>query len=346
MKKRRGVDAAVAFAEGSYALYPDSPVLKKTLAELREAAVQRDEQRQVVAVERIKQNIETLLASALDDSWPAAIEGQLQQLAAAVPANDTYLSDARQRTAALYVRRAVELRRAQRVTEAGRMLERGREIGADPAAVLAEEKMLAEARAQQQLDDKTRARAAQLTALKEKLLVQAQANQVIDALLTLEQLRPNLPKKDKFVIEEAPRAIARGYLRLASTTIKDGRFKDAINLVDRARDLDRNSDEVAAVRKRYTRYQSIDGTLASKRRLDAQELRAELAVLAKPDPDEATIIMNRLARTLVTRINTTQDVEEAARLAAAARVLFMPEVTPARPADPPPGSGATPPVRN
>lgn len=349
MKKRRGVDAAVAFAEGSYALYPDSTVLKKTLAELREAAVQRDEQRQVVAVERIKQNIESLLASELDDSWPGAIDGQLQQLAAAVPANDTYLTEARQRTAALYVRRAVELRRAQRVTEAGRMLERGREMGADSAAVQAEEKMLTEARAQQQLDDKARARAAQLTALKEKLLVQAQANQVIDALYTLEQLRPNLPKKDKFVVEEAPRAIARGYLRLASTTIKEGRFKDAINLVDRARDLDRSSDEVAAVRKRYTRYQNIDGILANRRRLDAQELRAELAELAKPDPDESAVIMNRLARTLITRINTTQDVEEAARLAAAARELFMPEVIPARPADPSgnaSASGATAPARN
>lgn len=349
MKRRRGVDAALAFAEGSYTLFPDSPVLKKTLAELRQAAVQRDEQRQVVAVERIKQNIETLLASALDDSWPAAIEGQLQQLAAAVPADDTYFSEARQRTAALYIRRAIELRRAQRITEAGRMLERGREFGADPAAVLAEEKLLAEARAQQQLDDKARARVAQLTALKEKLLVQAQANQVIDALFTLEQLRPSLPKKDNFVTEEAPRAIARGYLRLASTTIKEGRFKEAINLVDRARDLDRSSDEVAAVRKRYTRYQSVDGILASRRRIDAQDLRKELAELAKPDPDEAAVIMSRLARTLVTRINTTQDVEDAARLAAAARELFMPEVIPARPADPAdgaPASGAAAPVRN
>lgn len=348
LKKRRGVDAALAFAEASYALYPDSPVLNKTLAELREAAVQRDEQRQVVAVERIKQNIESLLASELDDSWPGAIEAQLQQLAASVPTNDTYLTEAKQRTAALYVRRAIELRRAQRVTEAGRMLERGREMGADPASVLAEEKMLTEARAQQQLDDKARARAAQLTALKEKLLVQAQANQMVDALYTLEQLRPNLPKKDKFVTDEAPRAIAQGYLRLASATIKEGRFKDAINLVDRARDLDR-SDEIAAIRKRYTRYQSIDGILANRRRLDTQELRTELAELAKPNPDEATVIMNRLARTLVTRINTTQDVEEAARLAAAARVLFMPEVIPAKPVEPgggAPAGGTTAPAQN
>jgi hypothetical protein len=221
------------------------------------------------------------------------------------------------------------------------MLERGREFGADPTVVLAEEKFLTEARAQQQLDDKARARAAQLSALKEKLLVQAQANQVIDALSTLEQLRPNLPKKDVFVIQEAPRAIARGYLRLASTTIKEGRFKEAINLVDRARDLDRSSDEVAAIRKRYTRYQNIDGILASRRRIDAQELRKELAELAKPDPDEAAVIMSRLARTLLTRINTTQDVEEAARLAAAARELFMPEVTPARPVPPSGGAPAT-----
>lgn len=349
IRKRRGVDAAMEFAEGTFALFPDSPVLKRTLTDLREAAAQRDVQSRVVAVERLKQNIETLLASELDDSWPAAIEQQLSQLAAVAPDGDNYLNDARQRAAALYIRRSAELRRSQRITEAGRMLERGREFGADPTAVAAEEKLLTEARAQQQLDDKARARAAQLSALKEKLLVQAQANQVIDALFTLEQLRPNLPKKDAFVIQEAPRAIARGYLRLASATIKEGRFKEAINLVDRARDLDRSSDEVAAVRKRYTRYQNIDGILASRRRLDAQELRKELAELAKPDPDEAAVIMSRLARTLLTRINTTQDVEEAARLAAAARELFMPEVTPARPVAPAggaPASGAATPASN
>ncbi len=326
IRKRRGVDAALRFSEGSYALFPDSPLLKNTLTDLRQSAAQREAQRRVVTVERMKQSIETLLASQIDDGWPAAIEAQLQQLAAAVPENDTYLGDARQRTAALYMRRAVELRRSQRIAEAGRMLERGRELGADPTALLVEDKLLAEARAQQQSDDKVRARAAQLSALKEKLLVQAQANQVIDALATLQQLGANLPKKDTFLVDEAPQAIARGYLRIASITVREGRYKEAINLVDRARDLVRSSDELAAVRKRYARYQAIDGMLANRRSIDAQALRKELAELAQPDPDEAAIVLSRLARTLVTRINTTQDVNEAARLAAAARELFQPEL--------------------
>lgn len=229
----------------------------------------------------------------------------------------------------------LELRRAQRITEAGRMLESGRAFGADPTAVLAEDKLLAQARTRQELDDEVRARAAQLAALKEKLLVQAQANQIMGALVTLEQLRANLPKKDAFVSREAPRAIARSYLRIASTTVKEGRFKEAISLVDRARDLDESSEQIAAVRKRYVRYQAIDGMLATRRSLDVQDIRKELAELAKPDPDEAAVVMGRLARTLVTRINTTQDVEAAARLAAVASTLFRSELTAVRQADTP-----------
>lgn len=349
VRKRRGVEEAMRFAEGTYALFPDSPLLKMTLTDLRQASAQREAQNRVVAVDRLKQSIETLLASQIDDNWPAAIERQLEQLAAAVPESDVYLSDARHRTAAVYMRRAVELRRSKRITEAGRMLERGRALGADPTAVLVEDKLLADARSQQQLDDQVRARAAQLAALKEKLLVQAQANQVIDALFTLESLRANLPKKDAFVSSEAPQAIARGYLRIASTTVKEGRFKEAVSLVDRARDLDEASEETAAIRKRYMRYQAIDGILAKRRSIDAQDIRKELAELARPDPDEAAVVMSRLARTLVTRINTTQDVETAARLAAAARELFQPELTAAPPADSASGAqagGAAAPARN
>jgi hypothetical protein len=89
--------------------------------------------------------------------------------------------------------------------------------------------------------------------------------------------------------------------------------------------------------------------LANRRTLDAPAIRKELVELAQPDPDEAAVVKNRLARTLVTRINTTEDVETAARLAAAARELFVPEpvaATPAAQAGSAPAGGPAAPPRN
>src|SRR4029453_16656643 len=99
----------------------------------------------------------------------------------------------------------------QRVSEAGRMLDRARQLGADATALAAEEKLLAATRATYEAEARAREQAAQLAARKEKVLVQAQANQVGDALGTLQGLRADLPKKDSFVEQEGPLAIARAY---------------------------------------------------------------------------------------------------------------------------------------
>lgn len=221
------------------------------------------------------------------------------------------------------------------------MLERGRELGADPASLMVENKLLTEARSQQQLDGKAREKAAQISALKEKLLVQAQANQVVDALASLQQLRSSLPRNDPFMAAEAPEAIARAYLRMASGVAREGRFRDAIILVDRAREVRGPWELIAQTRKRYARYQAIDGMLAERARIDTQSIKTELRQMARPDPDEAAVIARHLARTLVTRINATQDAETAARLTRMANELFLSEVKPAVPV-PPSGSAAAP----
>jgi hypothetical protein len=57
-------------------------------------------------------------------------------------------------------------------------------------------------------------------------------------------------------------------------------------------------------------------------RVDAREVRSELAGFLKQDPNEATAAAQGLLRNFVARINSTHDPELAARLLQAARDIF------------------------
>ncbi len=81
-----------------------------------------------------------------------------------------------------------------------------------------------------------RNRLAQLDALKTKLLVQARANEVNEALASLQELRANLDG-DGYIAVQAPEAIGNAYLRLASSAARDGRFSNAVSLTERAKDM-------------------------------------------------------------------------------------------------------------
>ena len=102
-----------------------------------------------------------------------------------------------------------------------------------------EAKLLADARSAQQAALQQRNRLAQVDALKTKLLVQARANEVNEALASLQELRTNLPSGDAYLSQQAPQAIGNAYLRLASNAARDGRFANAMSLTSRAKEISR-----------------------------------------------------------------------------------------------------------
>jgi hypothetical protein len=262
----------------------------------------------------------------VDDEWPAAVESDYKWLDAYLPDNDPYMILAKRAMARLYLGRATSLREAQRVTEASRSFERARQLGADPTALGAEEKLLAAARATQEADARARDQAAQLAARKEKVLVLAQANEVADALATLQGLRADLPKNDPFLEQDGPFAIARAFVRLASAAARDGRFDDAVKLAGRARDLARSSREISDARQRYTRYRAIDDMLRRRFDIDTRGIRRELAAFAKEEPEEVSAVTRRWIRTLSTRATAAPDTRSAQRLSEAAHDLGELEV--------------------
>jgi hypothetical protein len=327
IRRQSGIDPAIRYAEGAYAMFPDSPMLKKTLIDVRVADAQRAAQKRENTVAEVRRHLDALLDSRrVDDEWPAAVELDYKWLDSQLADDDPYMIQAKRTMATLYLGRTTTLREAQRLSEAGRMLDRARQLGADPAALTGEERLLATARASSEADARAREQAAELAARKEKVLVQAEANQVGDALGTLQGLRADLPKKDSFVEQEGPLAIARAYVRLASASAREGRFDEALSLAGQGRDLARASREISDARQRYWRYRAINDTVVRRVDIDTREIRRDLAVFAKQQPEEVTAVTRRWVSTLLTRVQSATDLRSVERLTQAAHDLGELEV--------------------
>lgn len=322
IRQRNGIEDATRFAETMVALFPDSPVLTKSLADLRLASTEAVAKRRENDLAQTRNNLAALLdARRLDDSWPAAVEAQLQRLATFLPADDPSLTEINRGVAGLYLTRAGQLREAKRLTEAQRMMERARALGAPATALAAEEKLFAQAFGRVQADVAERERLARIEALKQKLLAHAQANDVSAANATLKELREALPKQDKFLTDEAPAAIARSYVRQASAAAREMRLRDAIDLVDRGRAVSRTAADFTRIRNRYLRYSEIVNDVSDGPLLNVDRISRDLASFAAEDFDEQAAVARWLMQKLVNRSNTERDRDFARRLTGIARQL-------------------------
>jgi serine/threonine protein kinase len=280
-------------------------------------------QQKQAAVQQVEGAIDALLRDQkMDSSWDSAFAHQLRLLSAYVPATDPYVVQVKTRAAQGYLAQARTLRGAERLTEADRMLQQARTYAPGSADLVTEGKLLAQARTSQESAATERNRQAQLEALKQKLLVQAGANDVAEALASIKELRANLPANDGYLVIQAPTAIASAYLRLASIAAKDGRFDNAVSLTSKAREIAPSLKDLDSASQRYTRYQALDQALKTSATLDEAAVRGELEGLARFDPVETEAVKQRLARDLVTRIRATTDSAEAARLTTLAQHIF------------------------
>lgn len=275
------------------------------------------------ALAQLRTRIDALLQDhRADAAWSTELQSELRRLATYLPASDPYFVEVRERAAEGYIAQARTLRSAQRLAEAERMLSLAREFTPRSAQLQEESRLLAEARASREAAAKERDRLAQLEALKQKLLVQARANEVTEALASYRELRANLPADDAFLQTQAPHAIGSAYLRLASTAARDGRFDNAVSLTTRAREIAPELDGLNAARERYSRYASLNNSLMTASEIDVAAVRGELDRLARLDASEAAAVKRRLASNLASRIRATQDAALAARLTRAAQELF------------------------
>jgi len=319
----RGLDAALEFTEGAYALFPQSKSLRKTLIDLHVADTQRSvKQREALTAVSHKKIEALLLSPRFDKAWETAFDRELQRLGTLVPQTDPYLLQVKARATLVYVEQAAALRGQQHLTDAGHMLDSSRKYAPNSAERTKEEKLLAAALAAQAEDARQSEHAAQVSSLEKQLLDVAQANDVDAALARLAQVRVELPPNDPFITRDGPAAVASAYLRLAASAAQEGRFPAALDLVNRGRAVAPSFAQVNAARTRYGRYQVLDQYLTSRVRLDVRDVRSELAGFLRQDPNEATAAVQGLLHNFVVRINSTHDPELAARLVQAARDIF------------------------
>jgi hypothetical protein len=201
------------------------------------------------------------------------------------------------------------------------MLEGARVHGSPAASIAAEEKLLAVAQAGWKVEQTERDKAAQIEATKQKLLAQAQADEVVDALATLDGLRATLPKRDPFIAEQAPAAIASAFLRTASTAAREGRLADAISLVQRARSVSRSTPESTRALNRYRRYKAIEQELTDSNSIDVSDILRDFGQFAKEDAQEEAAVARWMIRKVVTRANTASNVKLQTRLTDIARQM-------------------------
>ena len=291
---------------------------RQELASARGALQQRD-----AAVAQLKTQLDALVRDQkTDPTWETDFSHQLRLLAAYLPANDPYVVQVKTRAAQGFIAQARTLRTAQRLAEADHMLAEARTFAPQAADLGAEEKLLADARTAQESASKEKNRLAQLEALKQKLLVQARANDVAEALASLKELRANLPAGDGYLAVQAPDAIGNAYLRLASSAAKDGRFDNAVSLTGKAKEISPQLKDLDSAGQRYARYQTLGQTLKTATTLDVAAVKGEFEGLARMDAIEAAAVKQRLARSLVERIRATTDSATAARLKTAAEQIF------------------------
>jgi hypothetical protein len=278
---------------------------------------------QQAAAAQIEARIDALLKDQkLDAAWATQLDRELRQLAAYVSENDAFVTRVKTRAAEGYLAQARAFRGSQRLTEAGRMLEQVRAYAPQSTELAAEAKLLADAHTAQETAAQVRNHLAQLDALRTKLLVQASANEVNEALASLQELRANPDANDGFIVVQAPAAIGGAYLRLASNAAKDGRFANAVSLTGHAKEVAPELQDLASASERYARYLSLDQTLKTGNAVDATSTRNELDRLGRQDAGEAAAVKETLARDLVARIRATSDASVVQRLTNLARDVF------------------------
>lgn len=277
--------------------------------------------------------------------WDAQISNQQGALSAYLAANDPYFAQVKSQTVVAYVHEAEQLRQANRLAEAEQMLEHARGYQAQPADVQREEQLLAASRTQLAAAAQAQEQSAQTEALEQKLMVQAAANTVNDALATLAQLKGRLPASDPFLTKDGPTAIGRGYLRLAASAALDGRFDEAQSLAQKGRAAVPTFAPLGAAEQRYEQYASLSRVMATVSLVGADHVRAQIDAAERNAPTEAQALEQALARSVAARMRSAPSTAAADRIRAVGQILFPRDSQFARPATHAPAPQARNPTR-
>ncbi|HEX7046772.1 MAG TPA: bifunctional serine/threonine-protein kinase/formylglycine-generating enzyme family protein [Gammaproteobacteria bacterium] len=270
---------------------------------------------------------ELLGQAAFNNEWNDALAKQFKETIALLRPGNTWFEEMQQRIVNAYVQQAQSLIQADRFDAARRMLDIGETFRPDLPVFDQQRVVLADAEAQFKREQEERLRLARIDALKNTLVTQANANEVANAVRTLESLRDDLPASDVFVTTTGPVAIAQAYLRLANSQAERGNFSNAMSFaregLQLAPDMQGLKDAVALFGNQARRQELME-LASSATSGSVGRLPAMLEDVQKLFPADATAIANETVRNLAARIENLEssDVIGANELLDAAKRLF------------------------
>jgi hypothetical protein len=256
---------------------------------------------------RVKERVEAitaLLESPRDDSvWRSALERPFKELLVLLPADHAVLHAERDRIAEHFLFEARRARRAASFNEALTFIEAGRVFHPGFPPYDLETLSLAQAQAELRARRDTEQLAALIVSTKADFQSKAETNQVQEAKRLLEELRRlGLTESDGFLREDAPRALADAYARLAATRAEREDYAGATSLAQAGLDQWPEHTElrarlagyaIALENQRFERALRV--RLSQPQPLDVPATAADLARLRASFPNQFAGLAAELA---------------------------------------------------
>lgn len=282
----------------------------------------------LASLEERRQNMASLLSDAkFDASWNENLLRNFKETIALLRPGNTWFEDMQQKIVQAHVGHAEELIAAERFDAAERILEAGQAFNPDLPLFDSTREMLAEAKADFERRQAEKIRLAQISALKNQLTAQTNANEINTALNTFDALRNELPADDEFIRRTGPQMIAESYLRLANSQGERGNYSNAVQF---ARSGLQYAPEMQGLQDALAQYanlakrEELMTAAANATTSTVGNLPAQLGEVKQLFPSDATSIQNEAVKQLADRIKRLEssDVTAANDLWDAAKRLF------------------------
>lgn len=302
---------AVAITRTTLAYAPGSETLSGNLVMLeqkqREAAL--EVQRRYVADR--KREVEALVAedATATREWNNQIQRNMADIQILSDPNDPWLAEYKDKIAQIYIAKATTAREDERFAAGANLLERAARYTPDSPALASERQALASATEAFEREQREQERLARVEGLKQDFATQANANDVVSATKTLEQLESELGADDEFVSRTAPRMLADGYYKLATKKAQEQDYAAALKLAKAGLALKPNSQELRLAVKDYTvdgNKQDLARTFGRGGEFDLADVLEKISEVQTLDPRAYSESESGWASAVVNRIQTLQ----------------------------------------
>ncbi|OGT31990.1 MAG: hypothetical protein A2W28_11775 [Gammaproteobacteria bacterium RBG_16_51_14] len=300
--------------------------LNRELSQIKLAHLQGEERTRAIQdiVSKDSTDIEQSLAGPkLDDAgWESKLSANLQELDS-LSTEDASITDTlagfRNKVADLYINKANETLKAERFDAAEDLIGKGERFAPGLTALLNTRNTIGQAR--EAYDKKIL-----VNGLKEDFKRMSEADKVVDARATYDQLRAELGENDPYITTEAPPILGKSYERLAKRKGEAKEFKDAFDLAKAGLELDPANPSLKALQQEFeAEFNIMELTQLFKTKLAfPNDTRLRIDQIETYSATRSAEFRKAAAETLAERINALQATspDSAATLAQNAADLF------------------------